>query len=98
MKKEFSILWTKEAQNTYLNKLDFIFEKWTITEVENFEILVVNPLLNLEFNDEICPEIKIFGLRKCLISSQTSLLYRIVTNKIELISFIDNRSEHKFIL
>ncbi|WP_026978210.1 hypothetical protein [Flavobacterium tegetincola] len=36
----YSILWLHEAEISYYEELDFIYEKWNIIEVENFIGLV----------------------------------------------------------
>lgn len=33
------------------------------------------------------------GCRKCVVSPQTSIIYRVVGDVIEIVAFIDNRSE-----
>jgi len=96
MSKKHSIYWTVEASNTYINTITFIFEKWTIKEVEHFEKLTSELLEKLKTNQKLCPEIKRLKLRKCVISQQTSLVYRVKSESIELINFVDNRSDHKY--
>ncbi len=96
MSKEYPIRWTEEAGDTYLETISFILKKWTIKEVEQFEALTHALLDKLRYNQKLCPEIKKFKLRKCLISSQTSLVYRVKSKSIELIAFVDNRSDHDY--
>ena len=96
MSKSYPIHWTKEADITYYNTIAFIFEKWTIKEVLHFESLTDQLLFNLSSNHKLCPELKKLKLRKCVISEQTSLVYRVVSKKIELITFVDNRSSHQY--
>ena len=96
MSKECPIRWTEEASDTYLKTITFILERWTVSEVELFESLTNELLNNLKFNLKLCPESKKSKLRKCVISSQTSLVYRVKAKTVELITFVDNRSNHNY--
>ena len=47
---------------------------------------------------ESCIESELFpDLRKCIVTKQTSFLYRIQSNEIEVITVFDNRSSFKSI-
>lgn len=96
MSKTYPIHWTKEADESYLDTLAFILEKWTVKEALHFEKLTEELLVNLSHNLKLCPELKVLKVRKCVISEQTSLIYRIVAKSIEIIVFIDNRSKHSY--
>lgn len=96
MSKTYPIHWTKEADESYLDTLAFILEKWTVKEALHFEKLTEELLVNLSHNMKLCPELKVLKVRKCVISEQTSLIYRIVAKSIEIIVFIDNRSKHSY--
>jgi hypothetical protein len=94
VKKKYPIRWTREAETTYLETLVFILEKWTLKEAEQFESLTNNLLKSLSYNLKLCPEVEGLRIRKCVISEQSSLVYRIEKQSIELVAFIDNRSDH----
>jgi len=94
VKRNYSIRWTREAETTYLEAIIFILEKWTLKEAEHLENLTNNLLKNLSHNLKLCPEVKRMGVRKSVISDQTSLVYRIREKSVELIAFVDNRSDH----
>lgn len=96
MNKKYVIHWTKEADETYIDTLNFILEKWTIKEAIHFETLLEELLINLSTNLKLCPELKPLKLRKCVVSEQTSMIYKIVSKSIEIVTFIDNRSKHHF--
>jgi hypothetical protein len=96
MSKTYPIYWTREADVSYLETMIFILEKWTIKEAENFELLTEELLDNLSSNLKLCPEIGKLKVRRCTISYQTSLIYRITGKSIELISFVDNRSNNQY--
>ena len=96
MNKPYPIRWTREADISYFESMLFILERWSSKEAEYFETLTNELLLNLSYNLQLCPELKKLKVRKCMISDQTSLIYRVIGKSIELISFIDNRSDHKY--
>lgn len=97
MANDLIILWSPEAEKTYLRTIEFILENWSVQIAQEFETMVENLLIKLKKHKKLCPSsIQFKSLRKCHISKQTSLVYRINKNTIELITFIDNRSNHQF--
>lgn len=96
MSTSFSIFWSPKAKETYLNALLFIMEKWTVKEAKILEGLTNDLLDRLSKNSKLCPKSKVKSVRKCVISSQTSLVYRVNRKSIELLVFIDNRSQHSY--
>jgi len=95
--KEYLISWSPLAEETYLKTLAFILEKWTIKEAEDFERKVESLLDKIKIHKHLCPpSIKRKHLRRCVITPQTSLVYRIRGNVIELVAFFDNRSIHNY--
>ena len=95
--KQYQIFWSPLAEQTYLKTLFFILEKWTIYEAEAFEKKVDSLLRKLKTHNRLCPPSgKQRNLRRCVITPQTSLVYQINDNIIELVSFFYNRSEHQF--
>ena len=96
MKKTYSVSWSPKAKESYVETILFILEKWTLKEVKGFEKEAKRVIKNLSSNLWLCPEIMYKNLRKCTVSKQTSLVYRIVGESIEIVAFLDNRSEHNY--
>ncbi|MCK4923071.1 MAG: type II toxin-antitoxin system RelE/ParE family toxin [Bacteroidales bacterium] len=95
--KVYVISWSPLAEDSYLKTLSYILEKWTIKETEDFESKVESLLKKLKTHKWLCPPShKQENLRKCVISPQTSLVYRINDDTIELVAFLDNRSQHQY--
>ncbi len=95
--KEFLVIWSPLAEETYLKTLSLILDQWTIKEAENFEAKVESLIQKLKTHQRLCPPSdKQKNLRRCVIAPQTSLIYRIKGNMIELVTFFDNRSEHVY--
>ncbi|WP_296144105.1 hypothetical protein [uncultured Flavobacterium sp.] len=90
------IVWSEAALNSFLATVDYLFEKWSIKEINFFEKNVDDLLKNILINNELCPESKIYGYRKCSIDGINSLVYSIVNNTLFLVTFLDNRSSNLF--
>lgn len=90
------VVWSDEALQNYLQVLDYLLEKWTIKEIENFEIRFDKLMDKLQSHKEICPKSKLLNYRKCLIDKNNSLIYQDVNNFIFLVAIIDNKSSHNY--
>ncbi len=80
------IIWSNQAKITYERIIDDIPEKWTPNIAKDFENKT-NSLLEI---------LKKQNLRKCVIHKNTSLIYITNDSNIELVTFIDNRTNHNF--
>lgn len=90
------IVWSETALNTFLSTIDYLFEKWTLKEINRLEKKVDDLLENILNNNQLCPESKIYGYRKCSIDGINSLIYCVVNEKIFLVTFLDGRSSNLF--
>lgn len=90
------VVWSQETLESYMKVLDFLLEKWSVREIENFENKFDALIERLRTNKEICPKSRILNFRKCLIDEHNSLIYQEVDNKIFLLTIIDNRSSHPY--
>lgn len=90
------IVWSGTAIETYLHIVDYILDKWTKKEADNFQKAVDQLLQQLSINSHLCPPSQLLNYRKCAVSKQTSLIYSIHNNTIYLVTFIDNRALHNF--
>lgn len=95
--RQYQIIWSPLAEESYLNTLSHILEKWTIKEAEDFEAKVESLIEKLKTQKYLCPASgKQTSLRRCVIAPQTSLVYQIKRDVIELVVFFDNRSDHRY--
>jgi plasmid stabilization system protein ParE len=90
------IIWSNQAKISYEKIIDFILEQWSPDIAFNFESKTNRLLDNLKNNKKLCPVSKKKQLRKCIIHKNTSLIYRIIEQNIEIVTFIDNRSKHQY--
>jgi len=93
---KYNVSWSPLSKETYLKTLKDVLEKWNKKEAMNVKTLIDEKVSALENNKYLCPPSKKQDLRKCVISKQTSLIYEVVNNKIELLLFIDNRENIKY--
>jgi plasmid stabilization system protein ParE len=93
---KLNIIWSPVAEVEYLNILKFIIENWSVNDADNFDNKTNSLIEKITRNHKLCPKSEITNFRKCVVSSQTSMIYRINSNSIEIISFISNYSKHKF--
>ena len=90
------IIWSNQAKISYENIIDNILKQWSIEIALKFELLTNKFLDTLKKNSKLCPVSEKTNLRKCVIHKTTSLIYKITNSNIELVSFIDNRSNHGY--
>lgn len=91
-----NLIWSNEAKITYNGIIDYLLKEWHTEIAIDFENKTNNLLNHLKINKKLCPPSKIKKLRKCVIHKNASLIYRIKSNTIELITFIDNRADHNY--
>lgn len=53
-------------------------------------------MLIISINHKLCPKSKTSNFRKCVVTPQTSLIYRINSDSIDIIGFISNYSNHQY--
>ena len=90
------VVLTETALETFFKVVDYLFDYWSTKEIETFENNVDELIERVASFNQICPESKLFGYRKCIIDEHNSLIYHITGNKLLLIAFIDNRSQHSY--
>jgi len=93
---KFNIIWSPIAEVEYLNILKYIIENWSVNDAEIFDNTVNDLIDKIAINHQLCPKSKVNNFQKCVITHQTSLIYRINSENIEIISFISNYSNHQY--
>lgn len=90
------VVWTEVALESFFKVVDYLYDQWSIKEIETFENNVDELIERIASFNQICPESKLFGYRKCVIDEHNSLIYHVTNNTLLLVAFIDNRSQHSF--
>ena len=93
---KLNITWTQEALDSFEKISLSIIKKWGFRPAKEFDDEVNRLLNHLQNNSGLCPPSKKKDIRKCVVSKQTSLIYRVKETSIQLIAFVDNRSEHHY--
>jgi len=78
--------------------LDYLIEEWSQKSSDDFFVKFEDKLNHIAFFPESCIKSKKhFNLHFCVVTKQTSFLYRILKEQIEVITVFDNRSSNKSI-
>lgn len=86
------IVWTKQAEDSFNKILDYLLERWTLKEANNFIDIVEHTIYQISKNPNLF-KLSIFDSesREALITKQTSIFYRLLnSNKIEIEYFWNN--------
>jgi plasmid stabilization system protein ParE len=89
----YSIHWSKLAELTFSEEMDFIFEKWNQKEVDKFGLLVQNCLQSISENPKIGKNESENQVYSFVISKQTIIYFKIseIELRIDLILFWNNK-------
>lgn len=90
------VIWTPKARRSYFEIIDHLEKTWTEREIRKFISDVDHLLVLIKQNPEIGEESgKRKDVRKCLITKQSSLYYRIKPHRkeLQLLLFWDNRQD-----
>lgn len=91
-----TVIWSDEAKQQSKKIALDILNEWGLSSALSFSDDVDNLVKLLGENNKLCPTSKKVNFRKCVVSKQTSLIYELKGHDIELITLINNRSDHSF--
>lgn len=90
------VIVSPKAEEAYLAILDYYYHlsiDFALKLEENLDQLIGN----LRRFKKLCPPAQAFpNLRRCVLTENISLIYRIEGNAIQIISFFDSRTDHLF--
>ena len=92
MKNTYKLIWSDEALNNLKSIIVYLENRWSDKEIRKFvqlldkqlKLIKVNPFIFAESN-------KSNGLRKSVLSRQTTIYYRIIEDEIRIVTLFDNR-------
>lgn len=94
MKREVRL--SKQAMKRLDKLLVFLEEEWSIKVKNNFIKKLDRSLKQLQEHPSSFPESeKIAGLRKCVVTKQTTIFYKYSTSTVYIVSVFDNRQDPK---
>ncbi len=92
-----NIYWSSEAKDSYAAILNYLMDNFSLDIALNVDDKVESLLANLEQHKFLCPASENLPfLRRCVITKNLSLTYRVLENDIELVVFYDSRTNHIF--
>ncbi|MCD6565532.1 MAG: type II toxin-antitoxin system RelE/ParE family toxin [Bacteroidales bacterium] len=92
MKNTYKLIWSDEALFNLKGIIDYLENRWTKREIKRFALLLDRQLKLINDNPFLFAESdKSNGLRKSVLSRQTTIYYRIVDNEIHIMTLFDNR-------
>ncbi len=96
----YSIHWSKLAEITFSEEMDFIFEKWNQKEVDKFGLLVQNCLQSISENPKIGKNESENQVYSFVISKQTTIYFKIseIELRIDLILFWNNKKNPIYLI
>lgn len=89
------VRWTREAEETFEEIIEYIGNKWTEKEIRNFVRKSYKVIAQIEKNPYQFKASRFHEIRKAFVTKHNSLFYFINENEslIELYSFWDNRKD-----
>ncbi len=92
MKNTYKLIWSDEALNNLKGIIEYLENRWTTREIKKFAQLLDKQLKLIENNPLLFAESdKSNGLRKSVLSRQTTSYYVIINHDIWIITLFDNR-------
>ncbi len=87
---------SKSAAKKLGKLFDFLEKEWSIKVKKEFIKKLEKSLLQIQKLPDCCPESeKIIGLRKCVVTRQTTIFYKYSDKVIYIITIFDNRQNPK---
>lgn len=97
MNDRFEIFWSELAEDSYIQILNYLLDNQYSNAAIKLDQSTEKLMSRLQNFSELCPpSSKIPQLRKCAVNEYISMIYRVSDNLIEIVAFIDNRSNHSF--
>ena len=90
------IVWSVKAVASFKIVLDQIESKWSFQTASKFTVRTNKLIRTLQQNPFLFTETNIPNVRKAIITKQTSLLYKVNENHLEILFFWNNRQEPIF--
>lgn len=96
MKNTYKLIWSDEALFNLKEIINYLENRWTQREIKKFSQLLDRQLKLIEDNPYLFAESQNSnGLRKSVLSKQTTIYYRIQDNEIQIMTLFDNRQDPK---
>jgi plasmid stabilization system protein ParE len=91
MKNGFKIIWSKRASRDLAGLSSYLESRWTDRELRNFFRNLEKHLKIIQENPNLFQKSRLKGVRRCVLSRQTSLYYRVKGKTVAIVTLFDNR-------
>jgi plasmid stabilization system protein ParE len=89
------IIWSADAVSDYEQNIEYLLEKWSIKETQQFIDEVAEILDTISKMPELFPLSDYRNIRKCVVRKQISILYTVNDDTIELVRVWNNKQNPK---
>ncbi|MDW5287957.1 type II toxin-antitoxin system RelE/ParE family toxin [Formosa sp. PL04] len=90
------IIISKTAEKKLESLFKYLIDNWSVSAKNEFIKKLDSSLENIKAQPELFPESKKGkGLRKCVITKQTTLYYRFTSSQINVVTIFDTRQNPK---
>lgn len=94
----YNFYFSRLAEKKLLQLFDYLIHEWSVKVKDNFRQTLDEKLDQISIYPDSCIKSKqFFNLYLCIVTKQTSFLYRVINDDIEVITVFDNRSSFKSI-
>ena len=94
MGSDFKVFWTDEAIKNLQSIMDYLDCQWTQREIDNFKKKLAKQIELIETNPRLFPVSEYNpGLRKAVLSKQTTIFYEIADRMIYLVYLFNSRQD-----
>jgi plasmid stabilization system protein ParE len=91
MKNISKIIWSEEAINNLRDIIDHLENNWTEREVRKFALKLEKVLDTIKNQPFAFPASKKMGIRRAVLTRQTTIYYEIFNDTIKIVTIFDSR-------
>lgn len=90
------VIFSLQATETLLSIVSFIESKWNVSTANKFIEKTYKVIDSISFQPYMFQATQLENVRKAVITKQTSVIYKIYPEHIEILFFWDNRQDSLF--
>jgi plasmid stabilization system protein ParE len=88
----YQIFWTSAAKKSYEEVIEFLAQRWSQKEINQFILRTEEVLILMSNNPNIYPIVSP-DIHRCILSKHNSLFFKINDDKITILACWDNRKD-----
>lgn len=89
------IIWSEEAYQDYSDNIEYLLAEWGVSAAQEFSDNVASILNSLPSYPYLFPATNYKRIRKGTVCKQISILYRVYSDRIEILRFWNNYQDPK---